>query len=118
MDESLSLSLRQKQQQTLAPMQLQFVRMLEMTGPELEGLLGKREPSVFYSGDLCAKYFTYTENGAGHFVLFDDGDTLRRKIETARRLGIRTFLAPWAEIGPHAAQAGIQRRQEQSRIRR
>lgn len=36
MDESLSLSLRQKQQQTLAPMQLQFVRMLEMTGPELE----------------------------------------------------------------------------------
>lgn len=36
MDESLSLSLRQKQQQTLTPMQLQFVRMLEMTGPELE----------------------------------------------------------------------------------
>jgi hypothetical protein len=57
------------------------------------------------------------ENGA-HFVLFDDGDTLRHKTEVARRLGIRTFLAPWAEIGPYAAQTGIQRRQEQRAGRR
>ncbi len=36
MDDSLRLSLNQRQQQTLAPMQLQFVRMLEMNGPEVE----------------------------------------------------------------------------------
>lgn len=36
MDESLRLSATQRQQQTLAPMQLQFVRVLEMTGPEAE----------------------------------------------------------------------------------
>lgn len=36
MNESLKLSLSQKQQQTLAPMQLQLVRMLEMSAPEIE----------------------------------------------------------------------------------
>ncbi|MCM1293561.1 MAG: RNA polymerase factor sigma-54 [Bacteroides sp.] len=36
MDERLNLSLTQKQQQTLAPMQLQFVRMLEMNSAEIE----------------------------------------------------------------------------------
>ncbi len=36
MDESLKLSINQRQQQTLSPMQLQFVRVLEMTGPEAE----------------------------------------------------------------------------------
>ena len=36
MNESLKLSLTQKQQQTLAPMQLQLVRMLEMSAPEVE----------------------------------------------------------------------------------
>ena len=90
-----------------------------LTPQELEELKRRLSPSVFFSGELCARYFTYMSRESGaHFVLFDNGDTLRRKIETARRLGIRTFLAPWAEIGPHAAQAGIQRRQEQSRIRR
>lgn len=36
MDERLGLSLTQRQQTTLAPMQLQFVKMLEMTGAEAE----------------------------------------------------------------------------------
>lgn len=36
MDESLNLSLVQRQQTTLAPIQLQFVRMLEMSGAEAE----------------------------------------------------------------------------------
>lgn len=35
-DESLGLHLHQRQQQTLTPMQLQFVRVLEMNGPEVE----------------------------------------------------------------------------------
>lgn len=36
MEEALSLSQEQKLQQRLTPMQVQFVRMLEMTGPEVE----------------------------------------------------------------------------------
>lgn len=80
---------------------------------ELEALTARLSPSVFFSGELCARYFTYMGgDGVAHFVLFDDGDTLRRKIEVARGLGIHTFLAPWAEAAPHAAQLGIQRRPE------
>lgn len=48
------------------------------------------------------------ENGA-HFVLFDDGDTLRRKMEVARKLGITVFMAPWAEAAEHTDQLGLQR---------
>lgn len=36
MDERLSLSLAQRQQQVLTPLQMQYVRMLEMSGPEVE----------------------------------------------------------------------------------
>lgn len=36
MDKRLNLSIEQRQQTTLAPMQLQFVRMLEMNGAEVE----------------------------------------------------------------------------------
>lgn len=83
-----------------------------LTPRELEELTARLSPSVFFSGELCARYFTYMsrDNGA-HFVLFDDGDTLRRKVEVARKLGIQTFLALWEEIGPHAEELGIQRRQ-------
>lgn len=90
-----------------------------LTPPELEELKRRLAPAVFFSGDLCARYFTYMSRDSGaHFVLFDDGDTLRRKVEVARRLGIRTFLAPWEDIAPHAARLGIQRRQEQRPGRR
>ncbi|MBR3766590.1 MAG: RNA polymerase sigma-54 factor, partial [Muribaculaceae bacterium] len=36
MEESLRLSTEQKLQQRLTPLQVQFVKMLEMTGPEVE----------------------------------------------------------------------------------
>lgn len=81
-----------------------------LDGKELGDRMAKLRPSVFYSGELCARYFTYMsrENGA-HFVLFDDGDTLRRKMEVARKLGITVFMAPWAEAAEHTDQLGLQR---------
>lgn len=90
-----------------------------LTEEDLEQLKRRLSPSIFFSGELCARYFTYMSRESGaHFVLFDDGDTLYHKAEVARALGIHTFLAPWAEVGPHAARIGIQRRPEQSRPRR
>lgn len=87
-----------------------------LSAQELEELRQRLAPSLFFSGELCARYFTYmSRESGGHFVLFDDGDTLCRKVEVARRLGIHMFMAPWAEVSPHAAQMGIQRRQEQQR---
>ncbi|MCI9156605.1 MAG: hypothetical protein HFF44_06655, partial [Lawsonibacter sp.] len=90
-----------------------------LTEQELAELKARLSPSVFFSRELCARYFTYMsrENGA-HFVLFDDGDTLRCKTEVARRLGVHTFLAPWSEAGPCAAQLGIPKRPEQRSARR
>ena len=69
-------------------------------------------PSIFFSNELCARYFTYMSKETGaHFVLFDDGETLRRKMEVARRLGIRVFLAPWAQVEEFAALLGLSRGQ-------
>ena len=91
----------------------------ECCAGQLEELMARLSPAVFFSGELCARYFTYMsrDNGA-HFVLFDDGDTLRHKVEVARELGIRTFLAPWAEVAPHAARIGILRKPEPRQGRR
>ena len=77
---------------------------------ELDELMARMNPAVFFSSELCARYFTYMSRQSGaHFVLFDDGDTLRRKVETARSLSIHTFLAPWQELAPHAEAMGIPR---------
>lgn len=78
---------------------------------DLTQLLDRLRPSVFFSAELCARYFTYMSRDTGaHFVLFDDEDTLCRKVETARRVGIHHFLAPWAEIEGCAARMGVGRR--------
>ena len=77
---------------------------------ELEERLERLRPAVFFSNELCARYFTYMSRESGaHFVLFDDGDTLRRKMEVARRAGISTFLVPWAQIQDCVRQLGLQR---------
>ena len=89
-----------------------------LTPQELEGLMARLSPAVFFSGELCARYFTYMSRETGaHFVMFDDGDTLRRKVEVARGLGIHTFLAPWEEVGPCAAGLGIPRKPQAGRGR-
>ncbi|MGI5963411.1 MAG: hypothetical protein ACOX7N_06820 [Lawsonibacter sp.] len=81
-----------------------------LTQEELRALLNRLRPSVFFSNELCARYFTYMSPDSGaHFVLFDDGDTLRRKVEVARKVGIHTFLIPWEEAQDCLQQLGIQR---------
>ena len=81
-----------------------------LTQEQLQALKARLSPSIFFSGDLCARYFTYMSRDSGaHFVLFDDEDTLRRKVEVARQAGIHSFLAFWAEISSCAAYIGIQR---------
>lgn len=77
---------------------------------ELEQLKSKTCSTVFFSRELCARYFTYRDsNGGIHFVLHDDTDTLCRKLDTARQCGIRFFLLPWAEICAAPDRFGIAR---------
>lgn len=58
-----------------------------LTAQELEALMERESPSVFFSQDLCARYFTYSRSGQGHFVLFDDGETIAHKLRTGTTLG-------------------------------
>ena len=81
-----------------------------LTQAELEALLDRLRPSVFFSRELCARYFTYMSRESGaHFVLFDDGDTLARKVETARKEGVDVFLVPWELARTHARELGLAR---------
>lgn len=66
---------------------------------KLTQLMGERSPSVFFSNQLCARYFTYMgRDGSAHFVLFDDGATLRKKLQLAHRLGIRKAVVALPEV--------------------
>ena len=62
-------------------------------------MLEQRTPSVFFSDQLCAHYFTYMsrENGA-HFVLFDDAGSIRKKLLLARNLGIRQAVLAYPQV--------------------
>ena len=60
--------------------------------------LRERRPCIYWSEDLCARYFTYRREDGVHFVLFDDGASLRAKVELAGRLGILHTAAAWREI--------------------
>ena len=55
------------------------------------------DPQVFYSEDLCVKYFTRPCDCSLEMVLFDDAETLRKKLELARQLGIRTAFLMYPE---------------------
>ena len=74
----------------------------------LEEKLEQLHPSVFFSHELCARYFTYMSRESGaHFVLFDDRDTLRKKLEVAQELGITSAVAALPEVLDAAGELGI-----------
>ena len=60
-----------------------------LTREELQSLQRRFNPRVFFSKPLCAKYFTYTNGEVMHFVLFDDGETIQKKLELADAYHIR-----------------------------
>ena len=70
-----------------------------LTSEALRAMMEEKQPSVFYSSDLCARYFTCLREGDSHFVLFDDAGTITRKIQAGQALGIPTgfLLYPEAE---------------------
>ncbi len=65
---------------------------------EFETLLQKMAPTVYFSHELCAKYFTYRKDGHSHFVLFDDADTIRYKIKLGQQMDIRYAFLLCSEV--------------------
>ena len=69
------------------------------TGQEaLDRLMERESPAVFFSQDLCARYFTYCRNGEAHFVLFDDAGTLTQKVKVGSSLGFSAAFFMWPEV--------------------
>ena len=64
---------------------------------ELERQLAE-DPAVFFSPELCAKYFTLRRGGETRFLLFDDAETLRRKLRLAQELGIPDAICMYPEV--------------------
>lgn len=76
-------------------------RRRPLTAAELRRL--REGKTVYYSDQLCARYFTYRSGGENHYVLFDDAQTLRAKAALAENHGIREgfFMLPEvADIAP------------------
>lgn len=61
-------------------------------------LMERKSPSIFFSQDLCARYFTYTVDSEAHFVLFDDADTLHQKLKIGAAMGFSAAFFMWPEV--------------------
>lgn len=80
-----------------------------LTAEAFRALIQEERPAVFFSPDLCARYFTYTRNGETHFVLFDDAETLRQKLRAGAALGCAAAFFQWPEIRDIAGELLSQR---------
>jgi hypothetical protein len=69
-----------------------------MRQDQLSAILRQTCPQVFFSQDLCAKYFTDSRNGQTHFILYDDGDTLRKKMQIGSSLGFYAAFLMYPEV--------------------
>lgn len=78
-----------------------------LTGEQLHALRQRQRPAIYWSRELCARYFTYQAEGQVHFVLFDDAVALSKKLELAGQLGITQAIAAWAEISGCLKELGI-----------
>ncbi len=78
-----------------------------LTGSALQELMDRTAPSVFFSPDLCARYFTYSQDGQTHFVLFDDADTLVQKLRTGTSMGFSAAFLMWPEVRDVAGRLGL-----------
>ncbi len=52
---------------------------------------------IYFCSELCAHYFTYAGGGQTRFVLFDNAESLLRKIQLSGELGIDEGFILWPE---------------------
>ena len=69
-----------------------------LSSQALQALMEGKQPAVYFSPELGAKYFTYRIGSEFHFVLFDDADTFRQKLRLGKSLGCAAALCLFSEI--------------------
>lgn len=67
--------------------------------------------SVYYCDALCAHYFTQQHGGQPRFVLYDDANTLLRKMELAEKLGISQAFISWPETADLLPQLFVKKKE-------
>lgn len=69
------------------------------TREEIALQIAQENPFVFFSRELCAKYFTHqhTENSL-RFLLFDDETTLNEKIKRAKQWNLYGVSLTWSQV--------------------
>ncbi len=66
---------------------------------ELRRRMVRLSPSVFFSDELCAHYFTYMSRQDGaHFILFDNAGSIRKKLLMAHNLGLAGAALEYQEV--------------------
>ncbi|MEG2939528.1 MAG: hypothetical protein RR829_04805 [Oscillospiraceae bacterium] len=70
----------------------------------LEEIKNKSGAQEYFSKELCAKYFTYLQDGQVHFVLYDDVGTAAAKIERASEAGYIGAFLLYSEWGKSAGE--------------
>ena len=69
-----------------------------MSRERLQKLMDEAKPAVFFSPELCARYFTCLRKGLPRFILFDDADTIRRKLRTGASVGAAAAFVMYPEV--------------------
>ena len=69
-----------------------------MSRERLQKLMEEEKPAVFFSPELCARYFTCLRKGLPRFILFDDADTIRRKLRLGASMGVSSAFVMYPEV--------------------
>lgn len=73
-------------------------RGVVLTYEQLQQKIDVLHPSIFFSQELCAHYFTYMNQSGGHFVLFDNANSIRQKYRMAQELHVPFALLSYPEL--------------------
>lgn len=72
---------------------------IPLSREDLQARIQERAPTIFFSRELCAHYFTYmSKHNGAHFILFDDGGSIRKKLQVAAGLGIEEAVLAYPEV--------------------
>lgn len=69
-----------------------------LTPQELEALIKTHSPQPYFSKELCAYYFTFTDKDGSHFVLYDDAGSIRKKLHLAGSMSIPSAMLLYPEV--------------------
>jgi hypothetical protein len=69
-----------------------------ITQNQLDSLIAREHAVSYFSQELCAYYFTYRDSGSkSHFVLYDDENSMLKKLGLARDCGFKQAFLLYPE---------------------